>query len=162
MIEIFLDRASVIRKNIKVLEEKLSVSIQIAGKKAIISGETFNEYEAEKVIEAIDFGFQVKTALTLKEEDMNFIKLPIKKITKKNNLERVRGRIIGKEGKTKRTIQNLANCEITLKNNEVGIIGNAEDIEETKTALIKLIYGSKEANVYKFLEERNRYKKLKE
>jgi rRNA processing protein Krr1/Pno1 len=55
-------------KNRKRLEEKLEVKISIRGREVTIEGLPLNEYVAEKVIEAIDFGFSLSNAFLIKEE----------------------------------------------------------------------------------------------
>ena len=140
-----------IKRNKIMLEKELSVKISFKGKKIMISGAEIREYVAEKVIEAIDMGFSLSSALLLKNENYVFEKLPIKSITRRKNLKEVRGRIVGSKGRTKRTMENLSDCQIVMHDNDVGIIGNAEDIHEAVTALTSLIKGSRQSNVYKFL-----------
>lgn len=148
-----------LRKNKAELESKLKVSIEIQGKKVTINGDAIDEYEAAIVLDAMHFGFSAKKALTLKDAGIIFVKVPIKAYTKRNDKRTIRARIIGREGKTKRTLEDLSDSDIKIKGNEVGIIGDAEAIEETRAALITLIRGSKEANVYRFLERMNAEKK---
>jgi ribosomal RNA assembly protein len=150
-----------IRQNKEAVEKKLSVKITIKGKQAIIEGEPVEEYEALTIIDALDFGFSIKDAIRLTDENVVFRKLPIKQFTTRKNLEEVRGRIIGTEGKTLRAIEEVSGCGVVLHENTVGIIGEAENIEEATTALKSLIKGSKQANVYKFLERMNAAKREK-
>lgn len=148
-----------IKKNLSLLQQKLGVGINLSKKNIIIEGDSLHEYEASIVFEAVQAGFSVKEALILLNEDMFFRKIPIKSFTRRKKLSEVRGRIIGSEGKTKRTLENIANCKISIKNNYVAIIGSAEQIETTTTALISLIKGSKQSNVYHYLESANTNKK---
>lgn len=141
------------------LEKKLNVIITINGKLVKIEGSAIDEYQAGLVIEAMQFGFSAKKALLLLNEDIIFRVIPIKMFTRRKNLKEVRGRIIGKDGKTKRTIENIAECEVEINGNEVGIICSADELEETTTAITNLIRGTKEANVYGFLEKMNANKK---
>lgn len=159
MEELFLEKTSIIRRNLEELERILKVKIEVAGKTITISGDALDEYEASIVLEALSFGFVMKKALLIKNEEIQFIKIPIKSITKRKDLKTVRARVIGKEGKTKRTIEDISDCSLVINNNEVGVIGNAESINKAKTALQSLIRGSKESNVYNFLERMNAAKK---
>lgn len=145
-----------IKKSKLELEEKLNVEIQIKGKNLIVIGDPVEEYEASIVLDAINFGFSTKKALTLKDENIIFRVINIKNFTRKKNLRVVRGRVIGKEGKTLRTIQNISNAHILVKENEVGIIGSAESIEEILTGITNLIRGSKQSNTYRYLEKLNK------
>lgn len=156
---LFLEKNIEVKRNLAELEKQLKVKIKITGRKAVIEGDAINEYEASRVLEAIGIGFSAKQALLLIEEDMVFIRIPIKRISRRKDLETVRARIIGSEGKTKRTLENVSGCEIVINEHEVGIIGPGEEIEETKTAVTNLIRGTKEANVYRFLERMNAKRK---
>lgn len=140
-------------KNKKRLEEKLEVKINNRGKEITISGSSVNEYVAEKVIEAIDLGFSISNALLIKEEDFTFEIINIKDHTKRKDLERIRARLIGTQGKTLKTLHNLTNCNFELKDNQIGIIGNPEDIENAQNAVIAIIKGAKQSNIYSFLEK---------
>ena len=149
---IYSEKLPRILKNKKRLEEKLKVKITNKGQEVSIDGKPEDEYIAEKVIDAINFGFPFSDALLIKEEDNMLEIINIKDHTKRSDLNRVRARIIGTQGKTLKTLCNLTNCHFELKDNEVGIIGNPEYIENAQEAIIHIIKGSKQANVYKFLE----------
>jgi len=149
---IYSEKLPRILKSKKRLEEKLKVKITNKGQEVSINGKPEDEYIAEKVIEALNFGFPFSDALLIKEEDNMLEIINIKDHTKRNDLKRVRARIIGTQGKTLKTLCKLTKCCFELKDNEVGIIGNPEYIENAQEAIIHLIKGSKQANVYKFLE----------
>ncbi len=140
-------------KNKKRLERLLKVKIIIKGEEISVEGIPEDEYIAEKVIDAINLGFPVSIALLIKEEDFLFEILDIKKYTHRKDLETIRARIIGKGGKTLKTLNTLTQCYFELKDNDVGIIGSAELIKNAQDAVIFLIQGSKQANVYSFLEK---------
>ncbi len=147
------DDISKVIKNKKRLETFLNVKIIIKGKEISVEGSPENEYVAEKVIDAINFGFPIAVALLIKEEDFIFEILDIKKYTHRKDFETIRARIIGKAGKTLKTLVTLTECYFELKDNDVGIIGSAELIENAQEAIIMLIQGSKQANVYTYLEK---------
>ncbi len=161
MEQVNLENSRKIKQNKEELEKKLNVRIAIKGKQAEIEGNPVDEYGTVIIIEAMEFGFPLKDAMRLTDENIVFRKLPIKQFTKRKNLEEIRGRIIGTEGKTKRTIEEVSGCAVAVHNNHVGIIGPAENIEEATTAITNLIRGSKQANVYRFLERMNAAKKEK-
>jgi ribosomal RNA assembly protein len=153
MKKLICDKIIRIIKNKGNLEEELNVNISINGNEITISGEPEDEYIAERVIEALDFGFPFSAALEIKKEDILFEILNIKECTSQKNFERVRGRVIGKEGKALKTISSLSDCHIELSGNKVGIIGDAENIRTVEEACKLLIKGSKHANVYAYLEK---------
>ena len=136
----------------KNLESKLKVKISVKGNNINLHGEEVNIYVAEKVFEAIERSFSINTALLLTDENYILEDIHIKDVTKKRNLEQIRARIIGTKGKTLKTISELSDCHIVLHENTVSIIGPAEKIKDAMNAIESLIRGSKQANVYKYLE----------
>ena len=61
-----------ILKNKKRLEEALDIKIENRGKEIFIECGGEEEYIAEKVIDALNLGFQFSIALLIKEEDFEF------------------------------------------------------------------------------------------
>jgi len=161
MEHIYFPKINELKKNLAKLENELGVSIKIDGKMTEISGPGLEEYEAYMVLQAMAFGFSTKKALVLKSSDFQFKIIRIRDFTRKKNLKEVRARIIGTNGRTLKTIKNLSNSEIILneEENEIGIIALAESMDETLLALQNLIRGTKQSNVYYFLEKQNRTKK---
>lgn len=148
-----------IKKVKEELEKKLDIKINLKRKVAEIEGPPLNEYEAGIILDAVSFGFSAKKAILLLDSDITFRKINIKDFTRRKNLYDVRARIIGKEGKIKRTIEELSDCELVLHENTLGIIGSAEGIETATTALTSIIKGAKAANVYGYLEKVNRIRR---
>lgn len=150
---IICDNIQKIIKNKKKLEEILTVKITARKGEISIEGSAEDEYTAEKVIEAIDFGFSISTALLIKTEDFLFEILDIKDYTHRKDFGTIRARIIGKNGKTLKTLNTLTECFFELKDNDVGIIGAPECIKNGQDGIILIVQGSKQANVYTFLEK---------
>lgn len=151
---IICEKPKRIIKNRKKLEKKLGIKIRGRGKEITIHGSPENEYVAEKVIGALEFGFPFSVALLIEEQDFMFEAFNIKDYTRRKDLEKVRARIIGKKGKTLRTLQELTKCHFEIKGNQVGIVGEPEYMRIATEAMISLIRGAKHANVYSFLEKR--------
>ena len=147
-----LEKIPRIIKAKKQLEEKLNLKITPKGRDIIIEGKPEDEYLGEQVLEALDMGFPFSHAMQLTEEDFMFEVINIKEHTKKKDLKSVRGRVIGTEGRTLKTLSELSECFLELKDNKVGIIGPAEKIKITQEAIISIIQGAKQSNAYAFLE----------
>jgi len=139
-------------KNKRILERRLNIKITNRGKEVTLTGTPESEFLAEKVIDALDFGFPLSHALSILDEEFVFEIINIKSHTKRKDLKRVRARIIGTQGKTLSTLTNLTNCYIEIKDNEVGIICPAETIKATQEGIISIIKGSKQSNVYSYIE----------
>lgn len=155
--QIYIKRWREVERNLPILKKKLNVKITRKSRSLIIEGDSVSEYEALHIFEAINFGFSAKKALLLLNENYQFVTIKIKSHTKRHSKD-IKARLIGKEGKTRRTIENISGCDIVIneKENAVGILGLTDNVNKTITAITSLIKGSKEANIYAFLEKMNR------
>jgi len=151
---IYSEKLPRILKSKKKLEKELNIRITNRGKEVSIQGNPEDEYIAEKVIDALNFGFPFTAALAIKKEDFLFERINIKDHTKRTDLERIRARIIGRGGKTLKTLCTLTKCFLELKDNEIGVIAPPESVANAQGAIISIIKGSKQSNVYKLLERR--------
>jgi len=142
-----------VSKNKKILERKLKIKLKIKNSEVEIEGEELRAYVAEKVIEAIERNFPVKIALLLLKEDYVLEEIPIRSITRKRNLSEVKARLIGKKGKTLKLISEISNCYLSLHENVISIIGPGDKIKDVTTAIKNLIRGSKQSNIYFYLEK---------
>ena len=159
MKKIISDKLPRIVKAKKKLEKEINVKITNRGKEVYLNGSPEDEYIAEKVIDAINFGFEISKVMEIKKEELDFEIINIKDYSRNKKLETVKGRIIGKSGKALQTLSNLTNCYFEIKGSEVGIIGSPEDMENAQEAIIMLSQGAKHGNVYGHLE-RNRPKPI--
>ncbi len=150
---IYSERSIKILKNKELLEKSLNIEITHRGREFYLKGSADDEFFARQVIEAINFGFPVEEALSIVEKDFLFEILNIKDYTKRKDLNTVRSRIIGKEGKALEVLTQLTQSFIQVKNNQVGIIGDPEYMKTTQEAIIGIIRGAKHSNVYSYLEK---------
>jgi ribosomal RNA assembly protein len=160
MQQIYSENLGKILKNKFDLEKSLDIKIKNQGKNIIIDGNTEDEFIALKVLEAMELGFSCKRALLLKNPEIMLHIIHIKDLTKRNDLERIRARIIGTNGKTIANLYNLSDCFISVNENDIGIIGETEYIKEAIIAIKLIIQGSKQANVYRRLEKKKKEKRL--
>jgi KH domain-containing protein len=153
MKRLILENIGRVVKDKEKLEKALDLKISNRGKELFLDGQPLEEYEAEKVIDALNFGFKLEIALLIKERELSLEILSIKDFTKRKDMSQIKARIIGTKGKTLRTLTELTDCFFEVRNNEVGIIGHPEQMKTAQEAVTSLIRGSKQANVYKFLEK---------
>lgn len=139
----------------KKLEEKLKVKILIHPVDIEFEGDQLDIYIAQKVIEAIERNFPINVAFLLIEENYIMEDINIKELSKKD-IEVIRGRIIGQDGSTLRVLSELSECYIQLNDNFVSIIGPSEKLKDALNAIKSLIQGSKQANIYAYLEKAKR------
>lgn len=156
--EVYIKSVRKILQNKLELEKKLKVKITSKPGKIIISGEKVDEFFAEKVIYALDFPFNIDEAILLLNEDYLFQVVNIKDHTHRHDLNVIKGRIIGTKGKTLRVLEELSNSFISVKDNEIAIIAQAEYFPDALQAVLSLIRGSKQGNVYTYLERGHKRK----
>lgn len=160
MQEIYIENIRKLMQNKKKLESVLDISISNKGKLVFVDGEADKEFLALEVLKAINLDFSINQALMIKKEGFSLHILNIKDVTKRNDLKRVRARIIGSRGKTLNTLKNLSDCEFSINDNTVGIIGHSDDLEKGVAAVTSIIKGSKQSNIYSRLEKEKRNKRL--
>lgn len=135
------------------IEKSAKVTLKI-NKEVTISGEPLDVLTAEKIVLALGRGFKIDDALLLLDEEYTLHILPIAK--KRNDLVRLKGRLIGREGKIKRRIEKITGVKISVSGKTVSIIGKIEDVDLATAAIQMILEGRKFATVFRFLERMKR------
>lgn len=116
-------------------------------------------WKARDVVMAIGRGFSPERAFRLFNEGETLEVINLTDIiigNDKNALPRVRGRIIGRKGRTREIIEEMSGADVSVYGKTVAIIGNPLQVEVAKTAIEKLAKGSPHGVVYKYLERRKK------
>ncbi|MBI2651486.1 RNA-processing protein [Candidatus Woesearchaeota archaeon] len=124
----------------------------------IYGSDALGLYTSREVIKSIGRGFNPEIAKLLLKQDYIFEVISLQDYTgkSKNALLRLKGRVIGKDGKSRRLIEELSESYISVYGKSIGIIGTAESVSLAKRAIDALLRGSTHANVYKWLEKKRR------
>ena len=146
------ERIGVLKSSLKKLEMKTGTKIFVENNDIRIEGEAFDVWKTKDVVKAIGRGFAPEKALKLLEEGniLDVINLKEYDLTEKG-MKRIKGRIIGKDGKTRRKIEDMSGCMISVYGKTVSIISSFEKISPVKNAIEMLINGSKQNKVYNYL-----------
>lgn len=114
--------------------------------------------KAEDVVKAIARGFSPEHAFRLFGEDQYLVLFDIHDYVGKNksDVRRLAARVIGSEGKTRRIIEDLTGCLLSVYGHSVGLIGEVDELDAAKSAVDMLLSGSEHAMVYRFLESKRR------
>ena len=118
-----------------------------------------NLLRARDVVLAIGRGFSPERAFRLlREEDAMIRIIDLREIfgRSKSDIVRVKGRIIGREGKTRRIIEELTGAYVSVYGHTVAIIGGMEQVQVAEEAIQMLIEGRMHSTVYRFLHRKKR------
>ncbi len=109
---------------------------------------------AKNAVDAVGRGFSVESAKLLFKDDYAYEKLSLPDYghKKQSHQERVRGVVIGTNGKAKNLIERETGAEIAVQGKTVAILGKYESVEKARQAVEMLLTGRKHATVYRFLE----------
>jgi ribosomal RNA assembly protein len=154
------------------IEEKLTVELQIeseSGGVTIVLSEKATDpsllFKAKDFVTAIGRGFSPEHAFRLIRNDddiFDFIDLRTIFGRSESDIKRVKGRIIGANGKTRKLIEELTEANVVVYGHTIGIIGTYEQADVARNAVQMLINGSQHHTVYKYLQrKRSEFKKQK-
>ncbi|MEK6952883.1 MAG: KH domain-containing protein [Nanoarchaeota archaeon] len=129
----------------------------------IITGNSVDEFICENVVKAVGRGFNPLIALNLINDEYLLEIINIKEFSKgsENKFRRIKSRLIGTRGKTRKVIERLTNCNLVIYGKTVSLIGDVETIGVARKGVEKLLSGSPHGNVYGFIEREIRKLKTK-
>lgn len=108
---------------------------------------------AKNVVRAIGRGFSPEKAFKLLEDDVLFECFDLRRDfgMTPNDVKRIQGRIIGRDGKMRRNIEELTEVYLSCYGTTVSIIGRSPGFEVAREAIRMLIEGRQHSTVYRFL-----------
>ena len=152
------------------IEEKFMVELQIDGDSGgvtIVLSENASDpsllFRAKDTVTAIGRGFSPEQAFRLlrNEDDIfDFIDLRAVFGRSESDIKRVKGRVIGANGKTRKLIEELTEASMVVYGHTIGFIGSFEQVDVARNAVQMLVNGSQHHTVYKYLQrKRSEFKK---
>lgn len=145
----------------KMLEERTGIKIDVSADGDVVihdeaeGVEPINAVKILDVIRAIGRGFNPDKAMKiLDDDDMYLQTIDIKEAVgdRDNQVARARGRLIGRKGRTRELIEELADVYMSVYGNTVSLIGNSVSLPIASTAVEMLLHGSEHSTVYHYLE----------
>jgi len=148
------ERVEKLQKNLERFKKALNCEIVIKDNQVVITSQnSFNEYIARNVIIAFGRGFSIDDALELCREDKYFKLIELKDYAKnRNQLVRIKSRVIGRKGRVKKEIERLTGAKIAIYGKTIALIGGEQELKSAEDALIRIITGSKQSNVLRLLQ----------
>lgn len=157
----------------KEIEEKLGVRIDLDSKTG--NCEVFpniehpnyvplNVYTAQKVINAINRGFNPVKALKLLEDSYELEIMDLLSILGKSEKrnKRIKSRIIGRNGEMRKTIERDSKSFVSVYGKTVSIIAEYNNLQIARKAIKMIINGLPLHTVQKFLEKKYQESKREE
>lgn len=141
------------------IEKETGVSLSIDSREGDVElkgDDALQLYVARDIIRAIGRGFNPDIALILLKQDYVFELVDITMYVKESHILRMKGRLIGKDGKARKVIEELTQTYISVYGRSVAIIGETECVSMCKRAVESLLQGAPHAVVYKWLEKRRK------
>jgi ribosomal RNA assembly protein len=110
-------------------------------------------FTVSNIIKAIGRGFSPTRAFILANDDMDLAIIDLEEHagTSENAQGRLRGRIIGKDGKSRTLIEELTETQLSVYGSTVAIIGHYETLPAAREAVMMLIRGSFHKTVWNYL-----------
>lgn len=139
----------------KYFEETTDVKLNINDGVSFDTNDPIFAMSLQQVLKAFGRGFAMRDALDLLDDKYGLEIIDITEYVgkSKSRLMTMRGRIIGTEGKTKKTIENYTDTKIAVAGKTVSIIGEWRKIKIARRAIEMLLQGAMHPTVYKWLEQ---------
>jgi ribosomal RNA assembly protein len=142
----------------KLIEENGEISLLIDSREGdvriIQRGDPLRANISAEVVKAIGRGFNPEKAMFLFDENYQLIVMTLREYARKGSrrIGEIKGRIIGREGKTRKVIEDLTGTSISIYGDTVSVIGDYISIKYSLEAIKMIIEGRKQRTVYNFLE----------
>lgn len=141
----------------RAIEEYTHTKIHVNGEEIRIERKNENyplgELIARNIVLAIGRGFSPEKAMELLDEECIIQIIDLKEYARnRNDLVRIKGRVIGREGKAKKKIEEMTETYISVYGKTVAIIGKPDNVKIAYDAVKMLIGGAMHSTVYRYLE----------
>lgn len=119
-------------------------------------------FKATELVSAIGRGFSPESAMKLLKEEYVLHVMDLRDFAGKSQqqIERIKGRIIGEGGRARVNMENLTNTNICVYGKTVSIIGEPIQIKLAVSAISSISSGSRHGSVYGKLEANKRKQKM--
>lgn len=114
------------------------------------------EMRAGDVVKAVARGFSPERALRLLQSEDQMLEVVEIPADGRNDLERISGRIIGRDGRTRTILEETTGVFLSVYGKTVSLIGDLSQLAMAREALDMLFGGSPHGAVYKFLDRKAR------
>ncbi|MFW9865802.1 MAG: KH domain-containing protein [Candidatus Thorarchaeota archaeon] len=120
-----------------------------------------NVFTAQKIVNAINRGFNPTKAMKLLEDDYDLEVINLMVVLGKSDkrIKRVKGRVIGRNGEMRKAIERFAESFVSVYGKTISVIADYDNLQIARKAITMLINGIPHHVVLKFLESKYNEKK---
>ncbi len=143
----------------KEIEENTNTKLDVDSKEGevTVAGEdAIMLYTTRDLIRAIARGFNPEIAFLLLKQDYAFDIINLPDFDNPSQLQRIKGRVIGRDGRSRELIQEHTETYVSVYGKTIAMIGLTENVVVARRAIEMLIKGSPHSNVYRWLERMRR------
>lgn len=150
---------STFRAKLNINSESGIVELTLASEE----GDTASLLKARDIVTAIGRGFSPDRAFALRDDEIILDIIDLREIFGRNEdtISRIKGRVIGRGGKTRILIEELTRTDVSIYGHTISLIGDYDSISIAREATLLLLEGKQHSTVYKFLRQRRREQKIK-
>ena len=112
-------------------------------------------YKFDKFVKGLKAGFDIKKLLNILDNDWDILEIDLKLIFEKkiNHIIRIKGRIIGEEGKVLEELKKRTNADIIIKDKYIYILGDNVSLQSAYEGIKRIIKGEKHGTVFNYLDK---------
>ena len=144
------------------VEKQTGVMIFVDSEEGDVTVDYSKAEDPSAVLSVMDFvvavgrGFSPEKAMTVLDDDWFLEVVDIREYVGKKpaHVARMRARVIGTKGKTRRLFEELTGAYMSVYGNTVSLIGDIVQLDIARRALDMLLTGSEHSAVYRFLESK--------
>lgn len=141
-------------ETVQEVQDLTGADIDVDGVEVAVDGDPIEEIRATNIVKAIGRGFSPERALRLLEDNADLCVIDVTEFAPTDNAkERIKGRVIGRNGETREKIENDTDTEMAVYGKTVSILGNVQNVEIARQAVMMLLEGSSHSTAYQYIEK---------
>lgn len=143
-------------KTLRLVEKMGQVHLDVGddGTVKVRGADSIKVMKAAEVVQALGFGFHKGDALELFQRNCQMLVLELSDVLEASQMERLVGRVIGRQGKVKKHLENRLDVHVQVTDEKVAAIGTPTRLQVLREVLERILGGATHASAYKHLDKR--------